>query len=509
MNRIAALPNHIPTLVAAVDLGSNSFHMIICSLKDGKLQVIDRLKEMVRLAAGLDHNRNLDQETQEKALACLERFGQRISNFPPNSVSIVGTNTLRMAKNSQQFISKAEKALGHPIHVISGIEEARLVYQGVAHSLAGNASNRFVMDIGGGSTEYIIGRHNEPHTKASLNMGCVTISQNFFRRGRISKKAFKKATLYAEQHLEPFQGKFNCRNWEEAIGASGSLKAINNVLQSSGWSNNGITMAGLEQLVAHLLKLNHYEDIIFPALDLERRPVFIGAVAIVYATFKTLNIEQMTISDGALREGLVYDLLGRIYDHDIRSETSRIIAERYHTDREHAKQIKDTLQYMLAQLETQAGFSDHSDIQQFLEWAAELHEIGLEIAHSQYHKHSAYIIENGDLAGFSKQDQLLLSKLVRSHRKKFSPERFEDLSAPWRQFAPTMAILFRLACLLHRNRHTPRPDFTLSILDKHIELVFPEQWLAQAPLTQADLEQEQLYLQEANFKLTFNNVEVL
>ena len=337
------MPNQIPTLVAAVDLGSNSFHMIICSLKDGKLQIIDRLKEMVRLAAGLDHNRNLDQETQEKALACLERFGQRISNFPANSVSIVGTNTLRMAKNSQQFISKAEKALGHPIHVISGIEEARLVYQGVAHSLAGNASNRFVMDIGGGSTEYIIGQHNVPHTKASLNMGCVTISQNFFKRGRISKKAFKKATLYAEQHLEPFQGKFNSRNWEEAIGASGSLKAINNVLQSTGWSNNGITMAGMEQLVAHLLKLNHYEEIIFPALDMERRPVFIGAVAIVYATFKTLNIAQMKVSDGALREGLVYDLLGRIYDHDIRSETSRIIAERYHTDRNHAEQIKDTL----------------------------------------------------------------------------------------------------------------------------------------------------------------------
>jgi len=411
------LPNQIPTLVAAVDLGSNSFHMIICSLKDGKLQVIDRLKEMVRLAAGLDHNRNLDQETQEKALACLERFGQRISNFPANSVSIVGTNTLRMAKNSQQFISKAEKALGHPIHVISGIEEARLVYQGVAHSLAGNASNRFVMDIGGGSTEYIIGRHNVPHTKASLNMGCVTISQNFFKRGRISKKAFKKATLYAEQHLEPFQGKFNSRNWEEAIGASGSLKAINNVLQSSGWSNNGITMAGLEQLVAHLLKLNHYEEIIFPALDLERRPVFIGAVAIVYATFKTLNIAQMKVSDGALREGLVYDLLGRIFDHDIRSETSRIIAERYHTDRNHAEQIKDTLRYIVAQLQTDEGFSDQPDVLQFLEWAAELHEIGLEIAHSQYHKHSAYIIENGDLAGFSKQDQLLLSKLVRSHRR--------------------------------------------------------------------------------------------
>lgn len=498
------MPHQIPTSVAAVDLGSNSFHMIICSLKDGKLQVIDRLKEMVRLAAGLDQNRNLDQVTQERALACLERFGQRVSNFPPHSVSIVGTNTLRLAKNSQQFIGKAEKALGHPIHIISGIEEARLIYQGVAHSLASNANNRFVMDIGGSSTEYIIGQHDTAHTKESLNMGCVTVSQNFFKKGAISKKAFKKATLFAEHHLEPFQGKFNRRHWDEAIGASGSLKTVSNVLQTSGWSDNGITMAGLEQLVAHLLKLTHTDQIIFPALSIERRPVFIGAVAIVYATFKTLNIEQMTVSDGALREGLVYDLLGRIYDHDIRSQTSRMIAERYHTDQKHSEQLKESIRYMARQLEDHPCFNDNPASLQFLEWAAELHEIGFEIAHSQYHKHSAYIIENGDLAGFSKQDQLVLSRVVRSQRKKFSLARFTDLHAPWRQHAPILAIVFRLARLLHRNRHSPRPDFNITIDDDDIVLKFPEQWLEQAPLTYADLEQERQYLKDARFNLIFD-----
>lgn len=497
------MPHQIPTSVAAVDLGSNSFHMIICSLKDGKLQVIDRLKEMVRLAAGLDQNRNLDAETQAKALACLERFGQRISNFPPNSVSIVGTNTLRLAKNAQQFISKAEIALGHPIHIISGIEEARLIYQGVAHSLAGNANNRFVMDIGGGSTEYIIGQHDIPHTKESLNMGCVTISQNFFKKGQISKKAFKKATLFAEQHLEPFQNKFNRRQWDEAIGASGSLKTISNVLQTSGWSDNGITMAGLELLVQYLLKLSHYDQFTLPALSIERRPVFIGAVVIVYATFKTLNIEQMTVSDGALREGLIYDLLGRIYDHDIRSQTSKMIAARYHTDHNHAEQIKETIHYMVDQLQEHPCFHDNPASLQFLEWAADLHEIGFEIAHSHYHKHSAYIIENGDLAGFSKQDQLLLSKLVRSQRKKLSLERFNELPAPWKQYAPIMSIVFRLATLLHRNRHNTRPDFRISINMNDITLKFSENWLEQAPLTQADLEQEIVYLKEAKFNLLF------
>ena len=498
------MPNLIPHNVAAVDLGSNSFHMIICSLKDGKLQTLDRLKEMVRLAAGLDQNRILDQATQEKALACLERFGQRISNFPPNSVRIVGTNTLRQAKNAEQFIRKAEKALGHPIHIISGIEEARLIYHGVAHSLASNASNRFVMDIGGSSTEYIIGQQDVAHTKESLNMGCVTVSQNFFKNGELSKKAFKKATLFAEQQLEPFQNTFNSKHYDEAIGASGSLKAISNVLETSGFSNNGITLDGMEKLVAHLLTLDHVDQISFPALSVERRPVFIGAVAIVYATFKTLNIQQMTVSDGALREGLVYDLVGRIYDHDIRSQTSKIIAERYHTDQRQSEQLKEIIRYMVAQLEEHPCFNpDDPASLQFLEWAAELHEIGIEIAHNQYHKHSAYIIENGDFAGFSKQDQILLSRLVRNHRKKFGLSRFDDLPAPWHQYAPIMSIVFRLATLLHRNRHAKRPDFKISINSKTIELIFPEQWLEQSPLTQADLKQEAQYLKEARFNLSF------
>ena len=497
------MPHPIPTNVAAVDLGSNSFHMIICSLKDGKLQTIDRLKEMVRLAAGMDESKTLDQATQEKALACLERFGQRINNFPANSVRIVGTNTLRQAKNAEQFIQKAEQALGHPIHIVSGIEEARLIYQGVAHSLASNANERFVMDIGGSSTEYIIGKQDIAHTKESLNMGCVTVSQNFFKNGALSKKAFKKATLFVEQQLEPFQDTFNSSQFDEAIGASGSLKAIDSVLQSSGFSNNGITLAGMEKLVAHLLSLDNVEQINFPALSLERRPVFIGAVAIVYATFKTLNIEQMTVSDGALREGLVYDLLGRIYNHDIRSQTSQTMAERYHTDKRHSDRLKETITYMVAQLEQHPCFNDNPTSLQYLEWAADLHEIGFEIAHSQYHKHSAYIIENGDLAGFSRQDQLILSRLVRSHRKKFSLSRFDDLPAPWRQNTPIMTIIFRLACLFHRNRHSQRPDFKIMITGNKIALTFPEDWLELAPLTHADLNQEIQYLKEARFNLSF------
>ncbi len=493
----------LPANVAAIDLGSNSFHMIICNLTDGKLQTIDRLKEMVRLAEGLDEHGNLDPVVQKRALDCLQRFGQRIRDFPDERVSIVGTNTLRTAKNADQFITQAEQALGHPIHVISWIEEARLIYQGVANSLGSHANKRLVMDIGGGSTEYIIGKNDIPLVKESLRMGCVSFSQLFFKDGKISKKRFKKAVLLAEQRLEPFQQKFHSRQWDEAIGASGSLKAIRNVLHEAGWSNNGITKDGLDKLVDTLLDYEHIDKVPLPGLSDERRPVFAGAVAIIYATFQMLDIEQMTVSDGALREGLVHDLLGRLYNHDVRSETSRTVAEYYHVDQRHAKHLKETIDYMLKQLSAHSKLFQNAEARQFLHWAAELHEIGQSIAHSGYHKHSAYIIENGDLAGFSRQDQTLLATMVRTHRKRFRKSRFKHLHTPWDQDAQLMTIILRLAVLLHRNRYSQRPEFTLKVDKKQIRLNFANQWLQQAPLTQADLEKEADYLQDAGFHLEF------
>jgi exopolyphosphatase / guanosine-5'-triphosphate,3'-diphosphate pyrophosphatase len=499
------MPKTLPEFVAAVDLGSNSFHMIVCSLKDGKLQTLDSLKEMVRLAAGLDANKNLDDATQHRALACLKRFGERIRNFSPDSVRVVGTNTLRTALNSQQFIAKAEQALGHKIHVIAGVEEARLIYQGVANSLSSNANKRFVMDIGGGSTEYIIGMDDKPLTKESLNMGCVTVSHRFFKDGFISKRAFKQAVLFAEQHLEPHQDNFDYQQWDEAIGASGSLKAIGKVLQASDWSNNGITFAGLEKLVEHVVSCEHIDEINLPELNGDRLPVFMGGLAITYATFKSLRITQMTISDGALREGLIHDLLGRIYNRDIRSETVQTLATHYHIDKNHAARIKQTMQYMFAQLNVSRTQQDYENIVQFLDWAADLHEIGRDIAHSQYHKHGAYIIENGDLAGFSQRDQVLLATLIASHRKKISLSFLKRLPSPWDSYAPILVIVLRLAVVLHRNRHTLEiPDFKISVNKTKVQLTFAPNWLSQVSLTQADLALEADYLEQAGFKLDYS-----
>ncbi len=498
------MQNDLPSSVAAVDLGSNSFHMIVCKLEKEKLLTVDRLKEMVRLASGLDQNKYLNAKTQNKALECLERFGQRIRNFPPGSVRIVGTNTLRTAKNSQEFIKKAEKALGHPIDIIAGIEEARLIYQGVANSLGSNARSRFVMDIGGGSTEYIIGINDFAHTKESLNMGCVTVSNRFFKQGKISKKSFKKATLYVQQKLEPYQRMFNCKQWEEAIGASGSLRAIHKVVIATQMSNNGITRESLDKLVEHILKCKHINELNLPELSEERLPVFLGGVAIIYATFLQLNIEQMTVSDGALREGLVHDLLGRIYDHDIRSKTVETIAEHYLTDKHHSERVTQTVNYILNQLDSSCCTENTKAITQFMNWAVSLHGIGRNIAHSQYHKHSAYIIENGDFAGFSRQDQVLLSTIVLTHRKKFSLAHFKKLPTPWNFDAPYLTIILRLAILLHRNRHTlEAPVFKISIQPSEIQLDFANHWLEKAPLTRTDLEKEAKHLDAAGFSLKF------
>ncbi|MDC9728899.1 MAG: exopolyphosphatase [Methyloprofundus sp.] len=493
-----------PELIAAIDLGSNSFHMIICRVTDGQLKTIDRIKEMVRLASGLNGRNILDEATQERALACLKRFGQRIQGFPESNVHIVGTNTLRTAKNAANFLRHAEKALGYPIHIISGIEEARLIYQGVAHSLQSNAQRRLVMDIGGGSTEYIIGTNSSIAQKESLRMGCVTVSNRFFADGAINQQKLNSALLFVKQRLRGDKKQFSRKNWDEAIGASGSIRAIRKVLVAQHWTPGGITLEGLEQLKKHILNCSHTSELKLDGLDQERLPVFMGGFVVLYATFTSLGIETMSVSDGALREGLIYDHLGRISNHDVRSQTVSTLAKHYNTDTNQSELVKSTISDLMKQVKPFLGAQSKMMLQQLL-WAAELHEIGRNIAHSQYHKHGAYIIKHGDLAGFSQQDQNLLSILVLSHRKKIPLKKIAELPEPWDNLAFYMAIIFRLAVLLQRNRnYSALPEFEISLTKKCLQLNFPNNWLANAPLTHADLQQEQAYLEKSDFSLDIN-----
>lgn len=492
-----------PRQVAAVDLGSNSFHMIVAELRANEIVVLDRLREMVRLGSGLTPDKTLTPEIQQRALECLERFGQRLRNLPPGSVRAVGTNTLRVASNAGPWLAKAQKALGHPIEIIAGIEEARLIYQGVSQSLPTDGKRRLVMDIGGGSTEYIIGVDRTPLQKESLRMGCVSMSMAHFADGRISAKRFKRALLDAERKLEPFQHVFQRSEWDQAIGASGTLRTTHKLLVSRGWSRDGITAEGLERLVEAVILSGKLNKTDFPDLDPERYPSFPGGLAIIQASFMALGIESMRISDGALREGLLHDLLGRINHEDIRDRTVASLAKRYHVEIEHSRLIQQTLNALLDQYQFPPQL-DRETAAQWLNWAALLHECGRDIAHSGYHKHGAYILANADLPGFSKQDQLLLATLVRSHRRKLPVKLFRELAAPWNEAGVMLAVLLRLAIVLHRSRALiDTPDLRLAVSKASVSLTFPPQWLEEHPLTVADLEQEANYLDGADIQLKF------
>lgn len=492
-----------PETVAAVDLGSNSFHMIVSKLRDGHLHTIDRMKETVRLAAGLDDQRRLSEPAQVRALDCLQRFGQRLREVPHGSVRAVGTNTLRRARNSREFLIKAESALGHPIDIISGIEEARLIYMGVAQSLEPNHQRRLVIDIGGGSTEFIIGTGSTPLRKESLHVGCVSMSTRYFPNGKISAKRMKRAVIAAKQELELIRGEFSASKWKQAVGASGTFRAVAKAIQNYGWSKTGISANSLQQLVDKLITTGDINTLKIPDFNSDRLTVFPGGLAIVFAVFNTFGIDQMQVADGALREGLLDDLMGRIYHDDVRENSIKALAERYHTNANHAEQIIATLRYCLKQVELPKNLNNEI-AGLYLEWAARTHEIGLDIAHNKYHGHGAYIIEHADLAGFSLQEQKLIATLVRVHRRKFVVKPFRDLVAPWNTSAKHLAVLLRLAVILHRSRQlNPLPKFQISRKNKKLVIRFPKEWLENHPLTQADLQQEAEYLEVAGIKLRF------
>lgn len=497
------LKKSVPDTVASVDLGSNSFHMIVCRVQGNQLVVVDRLREMVRLAAGIDKNNNLADDAQQRALDCLGRFGQRLRDLPHHCVRVVGTNTLRSAHNAVEFIEQAEINLGHPIEIISGVEEARLIYLGVAHSLASDHARRLVMDIGGGSTELIIGEDFTPLTLESLYLGCVSMSQRFFTDGSITARALKQAEIAAQIELEPIVKRFKKVAWQVAIGASGTIRAVNKIVHAAGWADDGITLASLEQLIDALREAGHINNLKLTGLDAERAPVFPGGVMILYSTFRALGIERMRVADGALREGLIHDLLGRIHHEDIRARSVQALAQRYHVDTEQVARVQDTARQCFAMVSPKWNL-DSDEHLQWLEWACMLHEIGLDIAHSQYQKHGAYVIEHADLPGFSRQEQKLLAVLVNAHRRKFSGKDFKSLPGHWRKTAPRLAILLRLAVLLNRSRSMQTmPELKLNVSNKQIRLQFAEGWLDSHALTQADLEQDAVFLQAAGYKFDF------
>ncbi|MEZ4256122.1 MAG: exopolyphosphatase [Polyangiales bacterium] len=484
--------------VAAIDLGSNSFHMVVARFVDGRLEIVDRLRERVALAEGIDASGRIAPAAQERALTALERFGQRIKGMSQENVRVVGTNTFRKAKD-YDFLRAAEERLGMRIEVIAGREEARLIYLGVSHSITDDGERRLVVDVGGGSTEIIIGEGFDTVATESLHMGCVTFTNQFFANGKMSRKRFVDAQTAASLEVSPMESHFRSLGWELAIGASGTVTAVNAILDAQGWSKHRITLKNLLKLRQVMIDAEHVDNLKLAGLQPDRASVLAGGVAILIAVFNRLGIHEMEATEGALREGLLYDLLGRIQHEDVRDHTVRTLCERYRADLEQAARVESTSLALYQQV--RKGWDlDDGEAKKMLRWAARVHEIGKAVAYSGHHKHGAYLLKNSDMPGFSNQDQSFLAALVGAHRRKFRTEFFERI--PRSELAKRLCTLLRVAVLLNRNRdrrEVPRTECSAS--KRQIRLAFPEGWLEARPLLAADLEREVATLGQAGFEL--------
>lgn len=465
-------------------------------MEDGVAQIyqIDRLKETVRLAAGLDANKRLSDEAIARAVQVLERFGERLRSFHPDRVRAVATNTFRVARNTAEFLPAAEAALGFPIEVIAGREEARLIFTGVAHTLPPSPHKRLVVDIGGGSTEIIIGKGFEPGPMASLYMGCVSYSRQFFTDGIVDDYQMRLAEIAARREVEGIAKQYRKTGWKEAYGSSGTAKALFAILTGCGFSTEGITRTGLAKLKERIVRAGRVVPEDLPGIKLERADVLPGGLAIMTAVFDELGISRMDTGDGALRLGVLYDLLGRDDEHDKRDETVRTFIKRYHVDASQAARVRRKALALFEPISE--DLPDRAYLRTALAWAADLHEVGISIAHNTYHKHSAYILENADMPGFSRADQQLMALLVLGHQSKLS-----KLTDAVRSRGQWIALLcLRLAVQLARRRESVDPlPFAASVKGNSIVLQVDADWLAEHPLSDFTLRSEEAEWKKVGF----------
>jgi exopolyphosphatase/guanosine-5'-triphosphate,3'-diphosphate pyrophosphatase len=462
---------------------------------------------MVRLAAGLDAQDCLDTAGQVRALDCLARFGERLRDIPAERLRIVGTNTLRKAQNPVEFIARAQTLLGHKIDIISGVEEARLIYVGASRMLSALDGDQLFIDIGGGSTEIAAGTGFKPQVLQSLHLGCVAMSRQHFPDGEITVTGFANARTAVRLELRPVAQHFRNHSWERVAGASGTIRAAGNVLQKLGYSNQVITVAALEKLIQLMLSSGCIDDVMLSGMSAERAPVFPGGIAILIEVMKALGIGELVVAQGALREGILFDLVGRTSEEDSRTRTVRVMEQRYHVDAEQADRVELTANMLLDQVATDWQL-DQPMLRQLLSWAARLHEIGLDIAHAQYHRHGAYLLQHSDMPGFNLSEQQLLAGMVGVHRRKLvAVDSIEENPKGLDKLTMRLAILLRLAVLFNRSRSSEFPDLLSLAANGHIlKLGLPSSWLAANPLTLADIEQEQEHLKLAGFDFQLINV---
>lgn len=487
--------------IAAVDLGSNSFRLQLARIDDGHILFQDSLREAVRLGAGLGKDKCLDEAAQARAIDCLKRFGERLRGFPPQAVRAVATNTFRVARNSAQLLKEAQAALGFPIEIIAGREEARMIFVGVSHSLPPVPHKRLIIDIGGGSTEFIIGTGVQPHKMESLYMGCVSYSIRFFPEGKISAANLHKAEIAAAAEIQNIRKQFAAGHWQEAVGSSGTARALGEIIRLNGLdetSEGAITRLGLQQLRQRMLKARDSKKLELEGLSAERAAVLPGGFAIMQAAFDALGIERMTTVSTALREGVLYELVGRMQHADTREATVRSFMRRYHVDREQARRVQKLALALFSQIADTFSM-ERATARQYLIWAAKLHEIGISIAHNGFHKHSAYIIENADMSGFSTMEQVTLGLLLRAQRRSLSKASLP----PYDDDRCALVLILRLAILFHRNRLDDNiAQLQLSRVKEGFKLCLQPGWLEGNPLTAAELDNETAYWDEIGIRFS-------
>ncbi len=489
-------PAVLENFLAAVDLGSNSFHMVVAEESGSEIRLLDRLRDGVRLAEGLRDDGSLDPEVEQRALACLARFGQRLRGIHPDRVRVIGTNTLRQASAAEGFIRAIEETLGYPVEVVAGREEARLVYLGVAHSLAVDAcERRLVIDIGGGSTELIAGKGFTPHLRESLHFGCVASTRAFFPHDAITLTACEQLEKRVRMAVEPMLDEFSRHGWDQVVGSSGTVKAIARILAENGQGLR-ITRSGMHWLREQIIRLGSVRALSqIKGLKADRAPVFPGGFVILHGLFESLCLHEMRFSEGALREGAIYDLLGRIHQEDTREMSIRSLQERFHSQTSRNARVAQWTDHFYAV--AAAAWHLHDGHRQWLRWAALTYDIGLDIAHSGFHKHGEYIWRNGDIAGFSRREQGVVAALIRAQRKRLpSPAQLRDLEIGVEDIAPLqkLAVLLRLAILFHRGATPPMAPPGLTVTGTHLTLSLAASWEAGMPLLAADLEQEQEWI---------------
>ena len=488
--------------IAALDLGSNSFHLVLAWVERGVPHVYDQRRENVSLGRGLRDGEPLDADARGRALACLERFGPLLRPLDPAAVRVVGTDALRRASDGASLVTRGERLLGHAIEIVPGYEEARLIWQGVsAMCPPAEREKRLVVDIGGGSTELISGIGWALEQARSTPMGCIRFTERHFARRRLGAKRYGRARDAALLELRPFAPRMAKRRPTRTLGASGTMRSIGEILAANGWSSSRreITCDGVARLAARMLEHHEIDDVRIEGLSDDRRPVLPGGLAIVDAVMEMFELPRIEVADGALREGLLMEILGRLASADVRDDAIAAMAERHAVDRTHARHVRSTAE-TLADAVAEGWKLDSPETRRWLGWAAELHEVGLSVAHTGVARHGAYLIANADAPGFSREALQTLSLLVRTHRGRLDRHAYDDARVGGRTLAKLASIL-RVAVALHADRRGRAVHVSASVDKRRLRLHLSESWLGAHPLVSKELVEHASQLEHVGIEL--------